>query len=107
MSWYTKSLYKVSNKSSQIHPKSNTDLCLYLSKSYIQKEHTINVSIVLWNISFSEGKIAPAKWPEMASSAFLVFKIFRGRTPQPPFQKCVVILQSNTALHKTSWKSEV
>ena len=34
----------------------------------------------------------------MASSAFLVFKMFRGRTPEPPFQKCVVILQSNKRL---------
>ena len=42
----------------------------------------------------------------MASSAFLVFKIFRGRTPGTPFQKCVVILQSNTAQHKAGWKSE-
>ena len=42
----------------------------------------------------------------MASSAFLFFKIFWGRYI-PPFQKCVVILQSNTAQHKTSWKSEV
>ena len=44
----------------------------------------------------------------MASSAFLVFKIFRGRTPvKKPFQKCVVILHSNTAHYKTSWESEV
>ena len=42
-----KSLYKVINKSSLIHPKSNTDICLYLSKSYIKKEHTINGSIAL------------------------------------------------------------
>ena len=28
-----KSLFKVINKSSLIHPKSNTDKCLYLSKS--------------------------------------------------------------------------
>ena len=43
----------------------------------------------------------------MASSAFLVFKIFRGEDPEPPFQKCFVILQSNTAQHKTSQKSKV
>ena len=40
----------------------------------------------------------------MASSAFLVFKIFQGRTPEPPFQKCIVILLSNTAQYETSWK---
>ena len=43
----------------------------------------------------------------MASSAFLVFKIFLGRTPEPPFQRCIIILQSDTAQHKTSWKSDV
>ena len=36
-------------------------------------------------------------------------KFFGGRPPDPtpPFQKCVLILQSNTPQHKTSWKSEV
>ena len=38
---------------------------------------------------------------------FLGFQSFPGRTPEPPFQKCVVILQSNSAQHKTSWKTEV
>ena len=40
---------------------------------------------------------------------FLGFQIFPGEDPQTPspFQKCVVILQSNTAHRKTSWKSEV
>ena len=99
MSWYT------INKSSLIHPKSNTDICLYLSKSYIQKERTINGSIVLWNSSFSEGKIAPAKWWLTLLSWYSKFS--GGGPPNPPFQKCVVILQSNTAQHKTSWKSEV
>ena len=97
-------IYKVINKSSLIHPKSNTDICLFCLNLIFKKEHTINGIIVLWNSLFSEGKIAPAKWPEMA---FLVFKIFRGRTSEPPFQKCVVISHSNTAHHKTSWKSEV
>ena len=36
----------------------------------------------------------------------LFSKIYGYKTPEPPFQKCVVILQSNTAQHKTSWKIE-
>ena len=38
---------------------------------------------------------------------FLGFQNFPGEDPQTPFQKSVVILQSNNAQHKTSWKSEV
>ena len=33
----------------------------------------------------------------MASPAFLVSKIFQGRTPQPPFQTNVLNIQSNIA----------
>ena len=38
---------------------------------------------------------------------FLGFQNFPGEDPRTPFQKCVVIVHSNTAQHKTSWKSEV
>ena len=38
---------------------------------------------------------------------FLGFQNFSREDPEPPFQKCVVILQSKTAKQKTSWKSEV
>ena len=51
-----------------------------------KKELTINGSNIFWNCSFTEGKIVLTKWPEMASPAFLVLKIFRGRTPGTPFQ---------------------
>ena len=34
-------------------------------------------------------------------------KFSGGGHPNPPFQKYVVILRSNTAQHKTSWKREV
>ena len=47
----------------------------------------------------------------MTRDGFLCFLSFQnfpgGEPPDPPFQKCVVILQSNTAQCKTSWESEV
>ena len=81
-------LYKVVNKSSLFQMYAH--ICL--------KEQTINGSNVLWNSSFSEGKIAPTKWPEMASYAYLVFKIFRGRNPPTPLplSEACCILQSST-----------
>ena len=38
---------------------------------------------------------------------FLGFQNFPVEDPRTPFQMCVVVLQSNTAQHKTSWNSEV
>ena len=47
----------------------------------------------------------------MASPALLVFKIFRGRTPLPPFKirkyMYVIFFQSNTAQHKPLVQGEV
>ena len=45
----------------------------------------------------------------MASPALTVFKIFRVRTPDPPFKnrKHVIYFQSNTAQHKPLVQSEV
>ena len=44
----------------------------------------------------------------MASPGFLVFKIFRGRTPKPPFQTNVLNFQSNIAhITQTLVRSEV
>ena len=53
------------------------------------------------------------KFPlKMTKDGFLLFlgsQNFSGGGPPepPPFQECLVILQSNTLQHKTSWKSEV
>ena len=63
-----------------LHPKTDTDNINFIFK----KEHTINGCNILWNCSFTEGKIVLTKWPEMASLAFLVFKIFPGEDPQTP-----------------------
>ena len=47
----------------------------------------------------------------MASPPLLVFKIFRGSTPVPPFKirkyMYVIYFQSNTAQHKPLVQSEV
>ena len=43
------------------------------------------ISSEIVQLLITEGKIVIIKWPEMAPPAFLVFKIFRGRTLEPPF----------------------
>ena len=96
----------VKSKQCYLHPKTNTDNMHICLNFIFKKEHTINGSNILWIGSFTEDKIVLTKWPEMASHAFLVFKIFWGRTPIPPFQitkyviyrkKCELFCQLNTA----------
>ena len=90
--------YKVVNKSSLIHPS----LIQIYAFFCLNLEQAINRSNFFRNSSFSEGKIDPAKRPETASCAFLVFK-FSGGGPLNPLSEvgCTFTVQ-----HKTSWKSE-
>ena len=60
-------------------------------------------AIFLWKSPFTEGKIATENDPEMASPAFLVFKFFEGRPPDPLFRLvCFNFSIQHTAQHKTN-----
>ena len=81
----------VKSKQCYLHPKTDTDNMHICLNFIFKKEHTINGSNIFWNCSFTEGKIFLTKWPEMASPALLVFKIFRGEdpgTPLPDYKIC-------------------
>ena len=72
----------VKSKHYYLHSKTNTDnmhiKVLYLKRAYNKLEQYPLNLFIYWR------QDCLYKWPEMASPAFLVFKIFRGRTPDPP-----------------------
>ena len=67
----------------------------------LKRAYNINGSNILWNCSFTEGKIALRKWPEMLLLYW--FSKFAGGEPPTPSPS----FQSNTAQHKPLVQSEV